>query len=362
MRNRLSISALLLMAVVFFSSCTKDNAKGALTEITPSSGIIVNFGQYNGAKSTLSFYDGITQSVINNYFKSVNDFNLLSNIQYAYKADSTIYFMNNNVDEVLYVSAKDLKQVKNAISGADIVKPRNCVAYNNILYVSCWDGEPWTDATLGKIVKIDMKTNTIIGSITMPGGPEGLEVSNGKLYAALNYDTKIAVIDLITESVSYIYTPAKSSYLKKDNMGNIYVSLISYTATETGIGYINTVTDEITVYEIDGVSTSYVSVLEFSKDYSKLYVLQSAWNTEIGGYSGSVAVFNTATKALEPQNLVSDLNGINGVDVDEVGGKIMVFISNGGSTNGIVKIYNDNGTYIKDVETGINPFMYLSLK
>lgn len=362
MNSKIFILAISLVLATVFVSCEKDNnvkpVKGA------GKNYIINYGTYGGDKGGVSVFNSADTTVTNNHYYAVNSVPSTSNVQYAYYTNGNVYMMGNNVDKIFYVDAESFEQTTNGITGNSIIKPRNCVANNNILYVSCWGGDIWTDPTLSFITKIDLNTHEVLGTIELDGGPEGLEIANGKLYAALNYDKKIAVIKLDDETISYIDAPAVSMYFKKDQNDNLYVSLVSsfsVAADQEGLGYINTQTDELTVYNLTGISSSAVNVFEFNKDKSKLYVMTSAYDAN-WNLTGAIAVFNTTSKSFEQNMLASNISGLNGLAINKSTDDIFYFISNGGAANGKMVMLKNDGTFVKELETGINPSMMLSIE
>ena len=197
----------------------------------------------------------------------------------------------------------------------------------------------------------------------MPGGPEGLAIVNNKLYAALNYKDSVAVMDLDGEEFEYIETPAVSSYFIKDNSDNLYVSLVStYSdySENAGIGYINTTSDVLEeVYNLDGVSTSYVNILAANKDFSKLYVMTSAYDAN-WNLSGAVASFDVDSKTFDSDNLVEGVSGLNGIG--HYNDKVFTFVSESATGSGKAVVYNADGTEDASFDTGIAPFMLLTVE
>ncbi len=324
---------------------------------------LVNYGGYSGEKTTISLYDKITDEITNGYYTTINATNMISNAQYAYNYNGKVFFMGNNVDQVYYVDETSFKQTKNGITDG-IIKPRYCVGDGDYLYVSCWGGNIWSDESLSYIAKIDLNTDEVVSKIALPGGPEGLAVANGKLYAALNYDNKIAVIDLSSEIISYIDAPAVSSYFLKDANENLYVTFVStYSdpSTQDGLGYINTITDELTTYQKSGITSSYVNILEPNNDFSKLYLVTSAYDAN-WNLTGAVAVFDVATKTFETNNFVEDVAGLNGVSVNSITGNVYCFVSPSSSQAGKVLVYQEDGTFVKELGAGIAPSMMFSVK
>ncbi len=361
MKNKFTLLLLMAFAAFTFVSC--DDKDDNNDNIGKGGKYFINYGSYSGDKSTISVFDTELDTVTNNHYKSVNSVDMISNAAYAYNFNNNIYFMGNNADQIFFVDEDSFEQTHNGIAGADIIKPRYCVGDGDYLYVSCWGGDIWTDMTLSYIAKVNIKTNTVEGKIALHGGPEGLAIANNKLYATLNYKDSVAVIDLNSEAISYIETPAVSTYFVKDNNDNLYVSLISsYSkpSTETGLGYINTSTDKLdAVYKLDGISSSYVNIMSANNDFSKIYVMTSAYNAD-GNLSGAIATFDVATKSFDTDMFVEGVSAINGVAVGI--DNVLVFISEGVTGNGLVKKYKPEGTFITDYETGIAPYMLLTVE
>lgn len=342
-----------------------DGVKDSLEKVVTVSefGYIVNYGGYSGEKTTISLYDKITDEITNGYYTYVNGTHMVSNVQYAYNYNGKVYFMGNNLDQVNFVDATSFKQTENGITG-DIIKPRYCVGKDDVLYVSCWGGDVWTDESLSYIAKIDLNTNKVTGKIQLPGGPEGLAIANGKLYAALNYEAKVAVIDLSSDAISYINTPAVSSYFVKDANENLYVSLISTYSNPSdkdGLGYINTTTDELTTFVLSGVSSSYVNILAPNSDFSKLYVMTSAYDAS-WNLTGAIAVFDVASKTFESTNFVEGLSGLNGIAVNSLTGNVYGFISPSSTQPGKVNVYKEDASLVKELSCGISPSMMFDIK
>ncbi|MCW3807238.1 PKD domain-containing protein [Plebeiibacterium marinum] len=342
---------------------TKNVVDSVQKEITVSEfGYVINYGGYSGEKTTISLYDKITDEIVNGYYTMVNGAHMVSNAQYAYNYKGSVYFMGNNVDQIYSVDANSFKQTSNGITDG-IIKPRYCVGNEDVLYVSCWGGDIWTDESLSYIAKIDLNTKAV-EKIDLAGGPEGLAIANGKLYAALNYEAKIAVIDLATEAISYIEAPAVSSYFVKDAENNLYVSLVStYSdySDQDGIGYINTTTDEMVTYGLTGVSNSYVNILQPNKDFSKLYVMTSAYDVN-WNLSGAVAVFDIASKTFENANFVEGVSGLNGLGVNSLTDNVYCFVSPSTTQAGKVVVYDSEGVKVKEVNAGIAPMMMMDIE
>ena len=363
MRKLNKIVALAIIAATFFASCKKDEP----TEITPVNtgkniAYVVNYGTWPGSNSEISIYDIENKSIVHDNYKKANDIVFASNIQSMAIYNDIAYLMSNDGDKIDIVSAKTLKASTNPIS-TDIVKPRFFVANGNTAYISCWGNADWNLMNDSYIAKIDLTTKSVT-KIALPGGPEGLAIANNKLYAALNYRDSIAVINLTSDAVSYIVTPAVSSYFLKDNSENLYVSFVSTYAdpsANSGIGYINTSTDAVISNTLlDGISSNYGSIMHFNSDKSKIYIIAAAYDIN-WVLKGGIQVFNTSTKSYETA-LVENLEGINGVAVNPLNNNIYILLAPSATTNGTMKIYNTSGAIVDEQETGISPAQVLFYK
>ncbi|WP_340114155.1 hypothetical protein [Maribellus mangrovi] len=359
MKNRFNLLLLLTLFTTLFVSCSDEDDP---IEESPNvaDAIILNYGDYEGSKSTITAINDESMTITNNFYESINNVPLVSNVSHAFNYNENVYILGNNTDELLWVNSETFQNSENAIS-ADIVKPRYGVGSGNYLYISCWGGDIWADESLSYIAKFNLATKMVEDKIQLPGGPEGMVVAGNKLYAALNYKDSVAVIDLNSDEISFIETPAVSSYFIQDANNNLYVSLVStYSdfSETTGLGYINTTTDELeAVYEMGGVTTSYVNVMAANNDVSKIYVVTEGANW---GDPGALAVFDVASQQFEEEKFLNSVEGINGVGY--YNNQVLVFISESVTANGSVKVYQPDGTFADEFETGKAPFMLLDIE
>ncbi len=358
MRKLVKLLPFFLALLALVSSCSDDDD---IIDLYPDELVkgayILNYGGYSNNAASVTKYDYEADQLTSFYDQQQNNGAIMvSAPQWIYEHGDRIYVMGNEPDRVLVYDP--LFAGQDTIT-TDIIKPRNCVADGNYLYIACWGGEVWNDNSVSYIAKYNLVTKTVESNIALPGGPEGLEIANGKLYAALNYENAVAVIDLNSEAVSYIETTAVCSYLVKDDSGNLYVSLVgtwSDPSEGAGLGYINTTTDEVTIYPLT-MTSSYANIMAFSKDKAKLYTIGASGYPIIGG----VRIFNTQTKEFEEESLISDVTGIKGVSVNPENGDIYVLIDNGTNVNGEMKIYSEDHEFKDSKTVGASPSMAIFL-
>lgn len=359
MKTFFSYFLMLFFAAIIFNSCDKTTIPD---DPFPSDLVegcyIVNYGSFGKGGASISKFDYNTDKITNSYYKLQNGgVEILSNIQYVYHYKDSVFMMGNETDQIITVNPL-FEQSLNGVTD-QIEKPRFCVADGDYLYVSCWGANPdWNKMPDSYIAKYNIVTKTVDEKIALPGGPEGLEIANGKLYAALNFKDSVAVINLSSDAVSYIITPAVPSYFVKDKSNNLYVTLLStYSkpSTETGIGYINTSTDKVeATYKLDGVSSGYGSMIQANSDFSKIYVVTAAYDAN-WNLTGAVSEFDVANKKFNDNQFVSDISGISGLAVNPKNSDIYIFVSQSTTGVGLMKIYSSAGDFVKDIEVGASP-------
>lgn len=354
--KQLKLTVLIAVAIsTMFVSCKKEENETAVNEweIKGKVAFVVNYGSYGKSNGEISVYSIDNTNIRNNFYKGVNGVAFNSNIQYFANNNGKAYFMSNSADKIDMLNFPTLKVNTNPIS-SNIVKPRYAVIDGTTAYISCFGNADWSVMADSYIAKIDLANNTVT-KYSMPGGPEGLAISNGKLYAALNFRDSIAIMNLSNNQISYVNAPAKSSYFLKDNSNNLYVSLVSGNAS--GLGYFNTSTDVFeNNYPLFGISSSYGSIMQFNKDKSKVYVIAATWVEENGVWSqkGAVKAFNITSKTFE-NTFLENITGINGIAVNPDNDDIYVLISPNATSNGTLKIYSSTGTLKDTEETGVAP-------
>ncbi|KAF0238421.1 MAG: hypothetical protein FD181_1071 [Prolixibacteraceae bacterium] len=349
---------LILFSLGFLVSCNNNEIDDLFPGELVEGCYVVNYGSYGKGGGSISKYDYNTGLMTNFYNEQQNGGReFLSNIQYAYTYNDSVYLIGNLADQLVTMNPL-LVQSKNGVS-EQLNNPRFCVASGDYLYISCLGPNPdWSKIPGSYIAKLNINSNKVEKTIKLPGGPEGMEVANGKLFVALNYKDSIGVIDLKTEQVSYIATPAVTSYFVKDKGENLYVTLVStYNnfSTETGLGYINTKTAKLeSTYKLDNVSSSYGSVIQSNDGFTKIYVITSAYDAN-WNLTGAVAEFNVATKTFNSKSLVSGISGISGIAVNPKDDNMYVFSAPSVTGAGKMDIYSSTGTLMKSHAVGAFP-------
>ncbi|HKM94851.1 MAG TPA: hypothetical protein VJY41_14460 [Prolixibacteraceae bacterium] len=356
MKKYINYLLAITIAVFVLSSC---NGGDDPIPNLPNETTGVYFVDYGGSKvgsTIITKYDYKKDSVINNFYEAQNGVELTSNVQYGCEYNNKIYLMGNAADQVIVLDSAFVQTIPGVTEG--IIAPRYCIDYNDYLYISCWGEAPdWNLMANSYIAKFNTKTNKVESTIALPGGPEGLAIANGNLYVALNFKNSVGVIKLSDNSISYIATPAVSSYFVKDKSENLYVSLVnSYSnpSTETGLGYIKTSSNTLDkVYKLDGISTNYSSIISPNKNCTGIYVLATVydenWNTV-------AAVYNFDVEKGEYSPFIENLSGTLGISFNTANDNLYVFGGESYTEPGSVVVYKTDGTKVCEFDTGISPY------
>jgi hypothetical protein len=353
------IWSLALIGAMTLNACSEDdnNDEPEFNKDIPGA-YFFNFGSFGNGGASVTRYDFRKDKITNKYFERQNPgITINSNIQYANLHNDTIYLMGNTSDEIISLD-KYFNPTGNAVREG-IEKPRFFVGQGDYLYISCWGSDADFNVMPGSYIAVyNTRTRKVEDKIALPGGPEGLALANGKLYAAINFKPQVAVIDLTTEVIDYIDLPAVSSYFQKDAEGNLYVTLVSTHSNKSdkaGLGYINTTTDELeNNYVLEGVSSTYSSILSASSDLNTLYLTAAEWG-ELG------AIFSFDPASGEFSEFIGNLTGAQGVVVNPINNDFYVLLAASATEAGSVSIYNANGDHQKNITVGISPYWALFL-
>ncbi|MBN2807295.1 MAG: hypothetical protein JXR22_11615, partial [Prolixibacteraceae bacterium] len=313
---------------LFISSCNEK-----IPDLYPSEQVkgayIINFGNFGEGGSSVDKYNYDTDVLTSNYFYQQNEgLELLANIQHASVYGDSIYLLTNNSDQLITVNPL-FKQSLNGFTHEKLANPRFCIADGDYLYISCLGSNPdWSEMPDTYVLKMNRMNKTIEASYPVPGGPEGLAIVNNQLYVALNYKDSIAVIDLNSASISYIATPAVSSYFIKDPQNNLYatqVSTWSDYSEETGLAYINTSSTKYEkTFKLNGISADYGSIIAANNDFTSIYVMASEYD-ETWNLSGTVFKFDVASGNYTA--FITNISGPTGVCVNPVNDDVYLLTS-----------------------------------
>ncbi len=341
----------LFIAVLFLSSCKKDNGPNDGIKYIPSGMFVVNEGQFMGGNASISYFR------TNSSYTNVDLYSAINNVPLGDVAQSMSifngfgYIVVNNSKKVEVVNMNDFHRA-GTINGLE--SPRHFLGINNNTgYVSDW--------TANNIKIINLVTNTVTGTIPCGAGPEEMLLTNNKVFVCnvggFGNDSTITVIDVNTNSViSTIQVGLNPNSIKQDNNGNIWVLC----GGTIGADYTPGTADDIggTLIQIDPTTYSIIKQLNFASDQhplkmntnsakDKLYYLQGNSST-----TGKVFRMYLSNPVLPTTALVN--REFYGLGIDPLKENIYGGIGNFTVNTYILK-YQSNGTFVDSLKVGVAP-------
>ncbi len=244
------------------------------------------------------------------------------------------------------------------IAKIDVNSPRAAVVVGENLYVSSWVGG---DNNLGSVVKIDLTTNQVVGSVAVGIHPERMAVAGNKLYVTSSqdygtdppqYDDRLFVVDIPTFTVDgFIRAGINQTDVQFGADNKLYVvSAGNYADVGSGI-YVVDLQANNRVSQID------MPVTKLALYKNQAYVLASTYDSNWQP-SYSIKKFNLAT----PEQ-VSDF-GILGnnqfetpyaIAVDPADGTVYVSDARDYTSTGRVMAFGADGNRLATYSAGVCP-------
>lgn len=342
-----------LLAIVglFLISCENETTTSPDTSEESSSLLILTEGGIGHNNSTLANFSIEDEVLIYDYFRSANNRGLgdTSNEMILYGSKLYIIVNVSGTIEVLDPkTGKSIKQIPMKMEDGQSKQPRQIAAYGGKIYVTSFDDT---------VTRIDTLTLQADASITVGLDPEGITISDGKLYVSnsggLNfmndYDNTISVIDVATftldKEIEVVINP---SDLGKDSNGNIYIASIgNYFDVFGAFQKFNTTTQEVSVIEEVGAPGKFIIHDNIA------YIIKGSY-----GNPYSVLVYDCLNSKIVRDNFITDNTGIeiiHSIDIDPETGDMFIMESDY-STPGTVYWFNKEGQLkVKIPAVGINP-------
>lgn len=182
-----SIKSYLLLfsfSTLFFVGCSSDDESS--TPITPEpdayeNGILItNEGPFGDGSGTITFISNDFSIVEQNVYKNVNGSDLGNIVNGMGFAEGNAYIIANNSHKVMIADRYTFEAVDSIVDRLE--NPRHFASSNTRGYITNW-GDPM-DNNDDFVAVVDLRTNTITTTISVPFGPDKILEHNGKLYVA----------------------------------------------------------------------------------------------------------------------------------------------------------------------------------
>ena len=214
------ITLLSLLAAAALAGCNpkdKDQASPSSNSV-----LVLSEGQFGAGDGAVSTFSRSSKTVVPDAFAAANVGSKLGDVvQDLGVVNNKGYICVNGSRKVEVVSLPDFKSVATI---RRIEQPRYFVSTSSTRgYVTSWRGS-FTGYQAGKVMVIDLTTNTVVDSITVGRCPEKLLSFNGNLYVPNSYDNTVSVISLSTNKVTSTVTVADGpSVIVADQNRNLWV-------------------------------------------------------------------------------------------------------------------------------------------
>lgn len=336
---------LLLAAAVLAGCDPKREPTPAIP--TATSVYILSEGQFQQKDGAVSAFDRASKTLVVDAFASANGGTKLGDVVQDMGIVGALgYICVNASNKVEVVSLPDFKKVKTLGS---IEQPRYFAATSATRgYVTAWRG-PYTNYLPGKVMVLNLSTNTVIDSLTVGRCPEQLTVANGLLYVPNSYGNTVSVIDPATSKITDVTVAAGPKTVVADQAGNLW-ALCSPPYGTTGTPALvrfapGSTTAQLTLPFAGGDPGQ----LRISPDKTQLYY----------SYNGAEYKMSTTASALPGTPFIR--REFNGFAIDPRDNTIYAAVSTGFTTNGRFLRYPAAGGAPIDsfaVKVGPNGFVF----
>ena len=341
------ISSLVLIALVAVSC--KKNDPTIKDNLPLHDGMMVLCeGLYQQNNSTLSFVNFNTNQALNNFFFNTSKRALGDTGNDMKRYGGKVYAIMNGsstVEVISGVTGVTIKQIS-MMNGSVPKQPRSVAFYEDKILVSCYDG--FVDV-------IDTTTYEIEQRIQVGSNPEGLAVSNDKLYVAnsggLNYpnlDSTVSVVNLtnFTEETK-ITVGLNPSSVEVDDQGDIYViTRGDFASVPSRLHKLNPSTNAVTHFAFDASS-----ITRMNSNFLIGYA-------DFASGENRVALFNPGTDVVTNASYI-DLSGVQTLyGIAYHAGRNRVYISDAMDfvTTGYVFEFDPStGAQTQSYHVGLNP-------
>jgi len=352
-----SLLAFLLGATVLVGCDPKKEDAGPSVPSSPGV-YILSEGQFGKGDGVISAFGTASKALLPDAFGTINNGAALGDvIQDMGIAGTQGYICVNASNKVEVVSVPDFKSLATI---RNIRQPRYFASTSATRgYVTSWRG-PYTNYQPGKVMVLNLTTNTVIDSITVGRNPEQLIALNGLLYVPNSYDNTVSVIDAATNKVTSTVTVSDGPRnVVADQAGNIWALCSGFTVYNSTPPYnvISSTPGALVRFAAASPATQLKLAfaggspgqLRISPDKTQLYY----------GFNGAEYKMSTTATALPATPFIR--RDFNGFGIDPRDNTLYAAVSTGYTTNGRFLRYPAAGGAAIDsftVKVGPNGFVF----
>lgn len=332
----------LILAIAALSSCKKDEEVGpqetqetAGFSIEGRSGFLIsNEGQFQAINASVSFYDVDSEETFNGIYGSENDLILGDVLNSMTKIDDLYYLVVNNSGKIVYTDSK--MEIQGEITG--LTSPRNISKVNATTALV-------SDLFSNEISIVDLSSHEVTGTISANGWTEHIFVSSDHVFISDHTNAKITVYNPSTlEEEGEIQFTGSFTGLCQSPSGDVIVMNQDGDANNFAV-------------TIDGSTAMTTDTLDLENNAawaSHPMVYQNGMNQDILVYAlGDIRDIPLAGDG--SSEVIIDASEISVYGIDRYNNQLIVSDAGDFTTNGKIQFYSSNGTWIKEIETGVSP-------
>lgn len=337
-----------IIIVLLFFSCKKEKPTPEVISNLDNGMLVLCEGLFQQNNSSLSWVNLSNDEVDIDFFNSKNGRLLgdTGNDMQIYGGKIYIVVNNSNTIEVLSKSTGiSIKQIS-MMNGSVGKQPRSIAFSGSKAFITCYDG--FVDV-------LDTISLTITQRIQVGSNPEGVAVSNGKLFVSNsgglnspNVDSTVSIINLTTfQEITRVTVGKNPGSIEVDTQGDVYViSRGNYGTIPSRMVKINPVLNTVEqTFSFDA------SGMERMNDY----FLVSFYN--YSNQTSEIRLFNTITETIENNSFIntSSITTLYGVKYNPVSDKIYCLDAMSYTNTGYVRQFSSAGVLEKSFHVGLNP-------
>lgn len=319
---------------------------------------VLNEGNMGSNKASIDFFDYTTGTYTENYYNAQNPtvVNSLGDVGNDIKVYRNQLYAVINLSN--YVEVMDAKTAKH-IGEIPVKNCRYINFHKDYAYITSY-GAAIGASQAGYVVKVNVNTLQIEGTVYVGKQPDELEVVGDKLYVANSggysspdYDNTVSVIDLNTfTEIKKIPVAINLSKIKKDDTGKLWVtSRGNFGSIPPKTYVLNPQTDQV-------IKEFNIPVSDFSIVENRLYYISYEWTS--GGASSSYGIINTDTLTQISSDFITDGTQNNivipyGIAVNPANSDIFITDAKDYVSSGELFCYNKFGKLKWKAKTGDIP-------
>ncbi|HUH25269.1 MAG TPA: DUF5074 domain-containing protein [Flavobacterium sp.] len=293
---------------------------------------ITNEGNFGSGNASISHLSADFNTVTNNIFKTANNKDLGDVAQSIVVNGDYAFVIVNNSNTIEVVNKKTFQSVYTITE--NVVSPRYAVIQNNKLYV--------TSLSKATVTIYDAKTYAFIKTVELNNTAENIVATTNYIYAANNaYSGKlIEIIDTKTDTNTVDISFDHPINGLATNGQFVY-------ALETG-------NSESKIWKLEATTKSTsTAIAQGNARYLVAEGTNLYYTLGRGVYKTSDALTTAGTKLFDVAEGVDSYSHLYGFNV--LNGTIFTSDSKGFKDNGVVTLYKEDGTVIKELKTGMGP-------